>query len=191
MSLSTYRTSIRSTFRNAWNGASPLDVADQMYSAIRRGFESAWQEGAKACGILPTERTKEEQDRLNLLIGDNNQYVAQLATWLYEHRKSEGYKLNDVLPRAELWVNRYEEVKGIATSLSCQNTKLKWIIRSGETCRTCLKLNGRIHRASVWAAHNIAPRMVTNRLKCGGYRCRCSWIQTDEPATKGRFPNLP
>ncbi len=191
MSLSTYRTSIRAAFRNGWQGASPLEVADQMYSAVRRGFENAFAEGSKACGILVDERTKEEQDRLNLLIGDNFQYVGQLADWLYQHRQSEGFKFSDVLPRAELWINRYEEVKGIATSMSCQNTKLRWILSGGESCRTCIKLSGRVHRASVWAAHNIAPRMVTNKLRCGGYRCRCSWIQTDEPATKGRFPNLP
>jgi hypothetical protein len=163
-----------------------------MYSAIRRGFEQAFAEGSKTCGVLPNERTKEEQDRLNLLIGDNNAYVASLVSWLYEHRQSEGYKFSDILPRAELWINRYEEVRAIAQSLACQDKKLRWQLDSPkESCRTCIKLNGRVHRASVWAAHNIAPRMVTSRLKCGGYRCLCRWVETDQPATKGRFPNLP
>jgi hypothetical protein len=40
-------------------------------------------------------------------------------------------------------------------------------------------------------AHNIAPQMITDLLECGGWRCDCSLEDTDEPMTRGRFPNLP
>lgn len=188
MSLSTYRTSIRSTFRNAWNGASPLDVADQMYSAIRRGFESAWQEGAKSCGILATERTKEEQDRLNLLIGDNFQHVARLVDWLYQHRQSEGFKFSDILYRADEWVNRYEYVATIGREMACSDQKEIWLYGPTEHCCDCLRLHGRVYRNSTWRKYGIEPRSPA--LACFGSHCKCRREKTDQPVTKGRPPAL-
>lgn len=191
-SLDTFTASIRAAFRGLWSSnMTTLDFADAMYSAIRRGFESAWTEGGKECGVLPDERTQEETKQLGLMIGDNFQYVAGLADWIYQHSKVNGGSWEAVASRSKLWVARYEEVKNVAMSLACKNRKLRWQLDGGENCRTCIKLNGRVHRASVWAAHNIAPRMVTRSLKCGGYNCKCSWFETDQPATKGRFPNLP
>lgn len=191
-SLDTFTASIRASFRGLWSGSlNTLDFADAMYSAIRRGFESAWAEGSKECGILATERTQEETKQLGLMIGDNFQYVAGLADWIYQHSKANGGSWEAVVSRSRLWVARYEEVKNIAMSLACKDKKLRWQLNGGENCRTCIKLNGRVHRASVWAAHNISPRMVTNRLRCNGYNCKCHFVETDQPATKGRFPNLP
>lgn len=193
MSESNYRRSVMAAFRDGWNGQlNTIEIADAMFSAIRRGFEQAWQEGAKSCGILPEERTTEETAKLNLLIGDNFQYVGRLAEWIFEHSKANGYKFNEVTSRAGLWVNRYQEVVNVAKTMACQDKKIRWDLGNTERhCRTCLKLNGRVHRASVWASHNIAPRMITNRLACHGYQCDCRFTPTDQPATKGRFPNLP
>ncbi len=189
MSLSTYRTSIRAAFRNGWNGASPLDVADQLYSAIRRGFELAWQEGSKSCGILATERTKEEQDKLNLLIGDNFQYVARLTTWIFEHSKANGYKFSDVLYRADEWVARYEYVTIVGREMACADVKEIWLRGSTtQSCCDCLRLHGRVYRNSIWHKYGIEPQSPT--LACFGGHCGCKRVKTDQPVTKGRPPAL-
>lgn len=191
-SLDSFRASLRAASRGIWDSSlDPLNGADAIYSAIRRGFEQAWAEGSRSCGILPGERTEEEIKQLNQMIGDNFQHVAGLVQWIYEHSKANGYKFEIIQTRLKLWVNRYEEVKNVAISFSCKNLKYRWQIDGGEHCRTCLKLNGRVARASVWAAHGIAPRMITDRLRCHGYNCKCFWVETDAPATRGRFPGLP
>lgn len=192
-SLDNFQASVRAAARGLWTSqTTTLDFADQMYSAIRRGFTQAWAEGSESCGILTGERTQEETKQLGLMIGDNFQYVAGLADWIFQHSKANGGDWNAVVNRMTLWVNRYLEVKNVAMTMACQNKKLRWTIDGAkEHCRSCLKLNGRVHRASVWAAHNLAPRMLTHSLKCGGYNCKCFWVETDAPATRGRFPNLP
>lgn len=191
MSGKAYAASVRASFRGLWSGQlDNLSFADAMFSAIHRGFEQAFAEGQKECGLLPDERSPEEQDKLNEIIGDNNQYVGGLATWLFDHSKAKGFKFSDVEYRAQLWINRYEEVKAIAQMMTCKDKKYQWRIDGGEHCRTCLKLNGRVHRASLWA-RKVTPRVTDGRLACRGFNCKCQLLETDLPATKGRFPNLP
>lgn len=192
MSQSTFADSIKSASRALWQGKfTPLDFADAFYSAIRRGFEQAWQEGAADCGIALDERTKEEQDKLNLIIGDNFQYVGQLADWIYQNRKGIG-SWDSITNRLGLWANRYQEIKAQAQAMACADKKLVWRIDGAkEHCRSCLKLNGRVARASAWNDRGIYPRMIDERLKCNGYNCSCFFEQTDDKVTKGRWPNLP
>ena len=192
MSLATFSASVRASARGIWLGEmDALGAADALFSAIGRGFEQAFTEGQKDCGILASERTEEESKELARLIGDNYQYVGRFVEWIVQHSKENGGNWEMIKARTDLWSGRYEEVKNIAISLSCGNKKLLWQIDGGEHCRSCLKLNGRVHRSSVWAAHDIAPRMITHSLKCGGYNCKCFWVETDAPATRGRFPKLP
>lgn len=193
-SLDNFQAGVRAAARGLFNGVTTtLDFSDQMYSAIRRGFTQAWAEGSESCGILAGERTQEETKQLGLMIGDNFQHVAGLADWIFQHSKANGGDWNAIQSRMALWVNRYLEVKNIAMTMACQNKKLRW--QTGriktEHCRSCLKLNGRTHRASVWAAHDCYPRMTNGKLKCGGFHCGCGFVETDAPATRGRFPNLP
>ena len=192
MSQADFKRQIMAAFRGGWNGnLNTLSFADAMYSSIRRGFEMAWREGSKDCGVLPDERTQAETDKLNLLIGDNFQYVGALAEWLFEHSKANGVKFNEVTYRADLWINRYTEVVGIAKTMACADSKYRWQIDGGEHCRSCLKLNGRVARGSAWASRGIAPRATSGILKCGGFNCKCSFIPTDQKVTRGRWPNLP
>lgn len=190
-SLSTFRTSIRSAIRGIYSGkVDALSGADALFSAIRRGFTQAWYEGAKQAGILPDELTKEELKKLDEMVGDNFQYVGNFVSWLAGLKAQEG-TLESAFARGDMWVNRYEEVKNMALSMAGQNLKLVWILGAAEHCRSCLKLSGRVARAKTWAERNIHPRMTNNKLKCGGYRCKCSFQETDEKVTKGRWPNLP
>lgn len=193
-SINAYRSSIRAACYALWTGKTDhLDFADMMFSALQRGFNQAWNEGAKECGILPSERTPEEQKELDRMLGDNLTYVARFGDFIFENRKSEGGKFVTVTNRAILWVNRYNEVKARAQTLACADKKLRWqygVVKT-EHCKTCIKLNGRIHRKSVWDAKGIWPGKVTTDLKCGGYKCGCAFVVTTDPATRGRFPKLP
>lgn len=192
MSEATYKASILAASRGVYTGNfDVLSGAEAIFSAIRRGFEQAWREGAKECGVLPDERTEAETVVLNGLIGDNNQYVGNYIQFVFENRKTTETSFEKIKARAQLWVNRYQEVKAKAQSMACTDKKLQWVIDGGEHCRTCLKLNGRVARASAWAARDIYPRMVNGKLKCGGYNCKCTFRETDQPVTRGRWPNLP
>lgn len=192
-SLATFRASIRAAVRGLWAGQTDLfDFIDMMYSAIRRGYEQAWQDGAKECGIGPRERTPEEDAALSEAIIYNQGFVVKYGDWIAGNTKADGAKLQRALDRAELWVNRYNEVKAKAQVMACQDKKLRWVLgRTERHCNTCRKLHGRVHRASVWRKMDIYPRDTRpGKLECRGFNCDCTLIPTDEPATPGRFPNL-
>lgn len=58
-------------------------------------------------------------------------------------------------------------------------------------CNTCLRLNGRVMRASRWKDLDVWPRDTRpGKLKCHGYRCQCELNETPLPATPGRLPRL-
>lgn len=192
MSLSGFQSSILSACRGAWTGElDALSAADSLFSTVGRGFEQAFREGQKSCGILPADRTEEESATLTRLIGDSYQHVGRLVEWIVQHSKASGAPWEMIKSRAALWTNRYEEAKNTAMALACKNKKLLWRIDGGEHCRSCLKLNGRVARASTWADRGVFPKMTNGLLKCGGFRCKCSFVETDLPATRGRWPNLP
>jgi hypothetical protein len=193
-SLSTFQASVMALSRGVYTGTlTSFEGADALFSAVGRGYEQAFTEGQKACGVLANERTEEESAELTRLIGDNYQYVGRYIEWIVAHNKASGSPFEMIKARALLWVNRYEAIKAQAQAMACANKKLRWQIGKvkKESCRTCLKLNGRVARASAWNERNIYPRMVNGKLKCGGYNCHCGFIETDQPATRGRWPNLP
>ena len=100
-----------------------------------------------------------------------------------------GGKLQKVFARIELWVNRWEDVYNQALLMGRENPKLKWVVGPTEHCTTCLKLNGKVKRASTWEASGWRPQ--SRDLACGGWKCQCRLVPTTEPLTKGRLPTTP
>ena len=189
MSQATFKSAILANFRSLWSSqVTTLDFADSMYSSIRRGFNQAWIEGALACNVKANERTAEEQKRLDLLIGDNFQYVGRLADWIFEHSKANGYKFSDITYRADEWIARYTYVQTVCREMACANLKELWSYGASEHCCDCLRMHGRVYRNSIWAKYGIEPQ--SPNLACFGGHCRCKKTPTDLPVTKGRPPAL-
>lgn len=160
-SLSTFKAAVNASARGLWSGQlDSLSFADSFFSTLRRGLTQSWYEGVKEFGIKPDELSEEELAVLAQKIGDNNQYVGGLADFISQHTKAQGFSFETIKPRLDLWVNRYEEVKELAKSMAGGNRKLKWVIDGGEHCRSCLKLNGRVHRASQWQKFGVAPPTI-------------------------------
>lgn len=188
-SLATFRASINATSRGLWLGElDALSGADAMFSAIGRGFEIAFREGQKSCGILPGERTEEESKELTRLIGDNYQHVGRFVEWIIQHNKASGAPFEMIRSRADMWINRYEYVATVARELSCADSKEIWIYGPTEHCCDCLRLHGRVYRNSVWRKYGLEPRSPA--LACFGGHCACRREKTDQPITKGRPPKL-
>ena len=102
-------------------------------------------------------------------------------------------KLTPLLTRIEIWIGRWEGVKSQATVMACGDQKLKWNQGPSEKgCKTCTKLNGQVRRASFWKDKGVLPRVHDSPLlDCKGFRCACTIDPTDEPLSRGRFPNIP
>ena len=102
-------------------------------------------------------------------------------------------KLTPLLQRAQLWVNRYNDVKSEAQILACKDQKLRWDLGLTEKhCRTCYALNGKVKRASFWKKLGVRPQNAPNYLlECEGWKCDCGMVVTDEPLSRGAMPSLP
>jgi len=186
--IGSFRTNIRGPVRGLWNGAiDRFDFLSQMELAIRRGFEQAWAEGARGCGILPGEYSPEEEAVLRERIFDQLPYLLNFAADIEDNSQANGGKLGALFTRADMWVNRYNEVMNQARVMACGDQKLVWVLGPTEHCGTCLRLAGKVKRASQWMAHPLQPQ--SRLLECGGFRCQCSLQPTDAPMSKGPLPS--
>lgn len=189
--IGQFKAAVRAAVRKLWIGAGDLfDFFEDMDRAITFHFNAAWNEGANQCGIRPDERTPEEEQRLTALITQNRQYIYGFGEAVQEGSKANGGLLGPQMSRAEMWINRYNEVRSIALQMACADVKLRWqwSPEVEQHCEDCRKLNGRVYRASVWAKYGIRPQ--STELACHGYRCGCSFIVTTDPLTPGRPPAI-
>lgn len=183
-----FARSIRSAVRGAWK--SEIDFfsfMDAVFGAVHRGYERAWREGAAICGITPQERTADEWSVLNREIMIAQGRIAPFADYVFSRQKVDGFLLRQVMGRAEVWSNSYNRIVTLARSTSCADRKFIWVLGpTRDHCTDCANYSGRIHRGSVWRSVGAHPQ--SRRLECGGWRCLCSLVPTDQPATPGRPP---
>ena len=187
---SDYARGIRAVVRALWIGVSDyFDAWDMMYTTIRRGITLAWHEGAAEVGIAPDELSPAETQALEQMIVGQLNYVDGFLSAILEGSRARKGKLGPQLKRAKMWANRYADARNRAKTMAGGDQKLIWTLGPTEHCTTCLKLSGKIKRASQWRDANIRPQMSS--LACGGYNCQCSLVPTTEPMSKGPLPRIP
>lgn len=189
-----YRRMLRAAVRGLWTGAFGRDSFwDAMFSGVARGFRRAWRDGAKECGIEFDELSDAELRRLNERIDYELRWINGFADAIEAGSRAEGGKLTPLYVRAEIWIGRFEGVKTEARVMACADKKLKWNLGAAEEhCSSCVRLNGKVKRASWWNENGILPRAHgAPYLACGGWRCTCELQVTDEPMSRGRMPSLP
>lgn len=61
-----------------------------------------------------------------------------------------------------------------------EEPRYKWQYGDTEHCTDCLALNDVVLTASEWRRIGIRPQSPD--LECGGWRCKCRFVPTDEPS---------
>jgi len=195
-SLEDFGRQVRAAARILWRGDDPnalFNFVDSLNLAMMRGYEQAWREGAAVCGVLPTDRTVEEQVVLAEYISIAQSRLLPLADYISANSRANGGRWGDLLARLNIWINRYAEVRNRAQQMACKDTKLKWVVDpQKESCSTCLKLNNRIYRASIWQKYEIFPRDTRpNHQNSHGNNWGCVFQAPTDPVTPGRPPAVP
>lgn len=189
-SMADFGLAIRSGVRGLWKGV--IDRSSfvyQMTRAIRRQLKNAWHEGAERCGIRPEELSAPEKLRLHMIIQENIGYIPGFADAIEAGSQANGGKLGPLISRAALWTSKYMQAQSLAQQMACRDQKLRWDLgRTKVHCEDCLKLNGRVYRASIWEKYDIYPK--SPNLACGGWLCDCRFTPTNESGTPGRPPRL-
>ncbi|RPJ24235.1 MAG: hypothetical protein EHM35_16535 [Planctomycetaceae bacterium] len=189
-----YRSTWRSIVRGMWSGALSYEQAfDAAMTNISRGLTQAWYEGAKEVGILPADLTPEERIALEQAKNSEMQYINGFLEHIEANSKANKGKLQPLFTRAEMWANRYNDVRNQAKLEANTDPKLEWqlnVVRGAvEHCSSCAKVAGKIKRASTWAHSPWKPQ--ARGLECKGFLCACGLVPTDKPLTRGRLPSFP
>jgi hypothetical protein len=189
--LDIYRKSLRDNVRGLWSGSIDyMQFTRAMISTIDRRLRQAWLEGAQACGISENELTPEEQIAMHQAITNEFNFIEGFANDIEMGSKARGGKLKPLLIRVEMWANRYRDITNRAKTMACKDQKLVWVLNPAkENCSSCIKLNGKVKRSSQWERAGIRPQHPD--LECGGWRCGCDLIVTDEPMSMGPLPRIP
>lgn len=188
-----FARSIRSAVRGLWSDAlMPPEFDSALLSAITRGFDQAWTEGAAECGISREDRSEDEQLRLNTEVAGQVPYIAGFRQAIVGGSKANGGKLAPLLARAELWIHQYGVIRTTAKTMACADQKMLWQIGATfDHCDTCLFYENKVYRMSVWKKYleplDLLPK--GRGLACGGiWHCDCDLVPTDRPVTKGKPP---
>lgn len=181
---------LRRAVRGLWAGELGLfGFVDQMNSAIRLHLNNAWFDGMKDEGLDRRDITPVEIQARDDLVNSEMLYVLDFGRDIIDHDKETGGALAPHLSRVERWASRYGRVRARARLLAAQDKKKKWVMNpEKENCDDCIRLDGRVYRASIWAKYGIEPRSPD--LACFGTSCGCEFVDTDERVTPGRPPNL-
>lgn len=189
-----FRMDLRALARLLWTGMIEQgEYINRMYNSIDKYLSEAFYAGAKMVGILPHELTFEEHSVLLRMLTQQHQYIPNLSQTIWDNRRGVG-KLTPLLRRLDLWVNAYTRFKNEAAALAGKDLKLEWRLwglrKTKKPCVDCLKLNGRVYRASVWKKWNVIPQSPA--LFCHGVNCGCAFFPAHaaQRTTPGRPPKL-
>ncbi len=187
--VESYTSDLRAALSILYNANDFSSFVESMQSAIEQNLTNAWISGAASCGISESDISDAEVSELFGLILRDFSFIAGLGADVIS-RRAQGALIESFYPRLNIWSNRWEETRSIAQSMSCGDQKLMWQFDSAkDNCVDCTQLNGKVKRASDWAASGIHPQMPT--LACKGFNCGCEFVATDAPLSAGQIaPSL-
>lgn len=187
--LAGYKMLMRENARGLWAGSMDwFDFYESMQSTIARGFNQAWEEGMKKFNMSRDDMTQNERTRLQQEINQEWLHIAGVADFIESHSKDNGGKLSTCQQRIERWVAAYSRILQLAAAMAGKDKPMEWVYGDTVHCSDCLRLNGRVYRASVWVDHGLLPKSWD--LECHGIHCQCELRATTKPLTRGRPPTL-
>lgn len=191
-SQASYRTTLRGAVRGLWNETTDiLGFYETFQSAIRREFRNAWLEGMREAGLSAEDMTPDEEQALQSAIFSEFSYILPFGEDIEANNKASGGALEPHMTRVDLWVKRYTGIKNQALQLAQSDPVLQWVTHAEESCQSCIKLDGQRRRSSSWQRLGVRPQHPN--LECmesagGPDVCRCEFVVTTQPPTRGRLP---
>lgn len=169
-----------STIRAMQDGLISEGVAK---AALRRGLlvngDRAILDGMQDGGIDNPQMTKESTNVIARWRAAQVKRVDAFVATNFKEDMSESQLRN----RAQMWVNKsinplYFEGLAIAD----KDKRFMWVLDPAkESCLTCLRLNGQIHRMKDFIASSFLPQAPT--LDCKGFQCGCKLTPTELKAS--------
>lgn len=157
------------------------DFVDTMADLVEQQLTRAWHAGMRENELDPIEEMEPEwQAILDDIILSEYNYVDQFAADIVAAR-DEQLPIDPFLSRADMWANRYNDVVNQAI-MTTKEQKLLWVYGDTDHCDMCRELNGIVAWAHEWQESPVEPQ--GDMLQCGGWRCQCELIPTDNRHTR-------
>lgn len=183
-----YDKSINRAVRYFYNGKDDAgQFIDRMIKSIETEMRKAWYQGMRYNDLDPLKDMKPEwEDILADVIASELDHVLDFAAAI-EKAAAEEQPIDGLLGRAQLWVNRYNEVVNLAKLTTRPKDRYIWQMGSTvEHCATCQGLHGKIATAEDWLVSGYRPQ--GRMLECGGWNCACTLEYTEESVTQEGSP---
>lgn len=177
-----YEKTLTSAVRGFYNGLMDYsDFTSILENLVVGQLRRAWYEGMEANGLTPDDMIPEWAAMLREIIQSEQDHVPDFALAIEKARRDQS-GLDPLLSRAQLWVNRYNDVVNQAKmATAAVGQKLIWVYGDTDHCDTCLSLNGLVAFAVEWDASGYHPQRPPNEmLDCQGWRCQCMLMPTDK-----------
>lgn len=152
-------TSPRNAFRRA------------MVDAFGAAFDLGWVDGG---GAMPPDETALEW--FNPRVEQEFGYIEGLFANIKQLKKEDGFDYFEwATQRAAGYARSLGGVYNAGKMFAQGSKMLTWHLGETEVhCDTCLKLDGKRHKASWYIARSYIPRQAGASMDCGGYNCDCS-----------------
>lgn len=143
---------------------------------------TAYKDGMAQGGVFVDELDPDdERDYQNVFV-DQASYVSGFSDDLYVKK---AITLNNLDMRVNMWGKSLQAFVDSGQVTASANGMYRWETDPlKESCVTCLRMNGQIHRMKNYYANNILPK--SSALACRGFLCGCKLVRTNEKA-RGRF----
>lgn len=150
---------------------------------LQRLGRQAYKDGLEAGGVVD-EMTPDDDSAITDWVKAQSGYVTAFADELYKRGLPESM----IAVRARLWANKSLETMYHAGVASAdRNGMYEWKLGMTEKhCKTCLALDGQIHRMSTYTRRRLLPK--SDKLDCKGYECDCGLHRRNGAKAVGRLP---
>jgi len=176
---------MQSVFEMGYSGRrAGAQLSRNIRTQLRNFGTAAYIDGMNDGGVDTTRETLTDEDQANIEIwlAAQSQYVTSLLGSQSVTERQEGLTPEAANLKASLWANKsLRDVYNDGVLTARGDALMLWTLGPAEEhCKTCLGLNGQVHRASVWKNSGLKPGV--DKLDCKGFNCKCLLEPTDKKA---------
>lgn len=153
-----------------------------MRSLLKSYGTQAYKDGMAQGGVYVDALDPEDATASATVFVEQARYINGLADDVF---KTKTVTANNAYSRAQMWGKSLQAFNDAGLLSADRNGMYRWDRGlTSDSCPTCLRMAGQVHRFGTWKARGILPKSST--LKCKGFRCLCQLVRTTEKA-RGRF----
>jgi hypothetical protein len=182
------RLDFEADFEDALKAADANAVSQRGFATIVRGLISrygrkAYIDGLVDGGVADGELDDDDEAELLALIAGQSAYVNNFAADVYDNGLSEA----ETALKPAMWWNKSVEPMYDAGRFSADKNGYYGFEGDdgAESCKTCRRLKGQVHRMKDWTRKRLRPKVDTENFDCGGFQCSHQLVKA-EPGARAR-----